>query len=137
MTDTDIKEYCIIKLLNGEDIISQVSGLKQLENNIVYLTCPYSVKTFAMDQKGFQQIAIAKWNPYTTDERIALSLDNVLTISNCKDDLLDYYLQTSVREMVDDEPLEEINIQQATGNEEGIFDDIIELLRSKRNTTIH
>jgi hypothetical protein len=133
----ETKEYCIIKLLNGEDIISQVSGLKQLENNIVYLTDPYSVKTFSVDKKGFQQVAISKWNPYTGDEKIALSLDNVLTISNCKEDLLQHYIQTSLREMDDDEPLEEVDVQQVTGNEEGMFDDIIELLRSKRNNTIH
>ena len=66
MTDTDIKEYCIIKLLNGEDIISQVSGLKQLENNIVYLTCPYSVKTFAMDQKGFQPVSYTHLRAHET-----------------------------------------------------------------------
>ena len=132
-------EYCVIKLYNGEDILSQVTGLKNHKDNIVYLTDPYLVKVFApATPDGYQQVAITKWNPYTHDEKIALSLDNVLTISNVKPDLLEYYKRVSLNESNDNE--EEFQEESTLESEDATtqaFDKIIEILKSKRNVTIH
>lgn len=142
MTDTKNLEYCVIKLFNGEDIISQVSGLQNHNDNIVYLTDPYLVKVFSpTNSDGYQQIAITKWNPYTNDERIALSLDNVLTISNVKPDLLDYYRKISYNESLDNSDLisEPDTVEDVVTEEETneAFDRIVEILKAKRNTTLH
>jgi len=140
--ETENTEYCVIKLYNGEDIISQVSGLKNLQNNIVYLIDPYTIKIFnGPANTGYQQIAITKWNPFTHDEKIALSLDNVLTISNVKPDLLEYYIRVSVNEHREEPLIEqelEKEIEEDSSEEANeAFDRIVEMIKAKRNITFH
>ena len=97
--------YKVIKFTNGEDVISEVWGLDDTSNDVIFLGDPYIVKVFPMQSTNqtSQTIALTKWNPYTSDERIPVSMRYVMSVANVKSDLLNYYINVSEQMRSDDE----------------------------------
>ena len=96
-TPQEIKVVCkIIKLINGDDIVSDMPiGKSQLPDNqnllriikplqiryVPQLT-PYGVKDY---------IALIKWTGYSNDHVVTIPKDKIMTITNATPDMLSSY----------------------------------------------
>ena len=98
-------QYKIIKLHNGDDIISGVLQINEQKDTSA-LEDPYCLKQIPVqdgdgDPTG-ATVAFVRWIPFTEDSHIYLPLDRIVTMTNVKDDLLKYYIKLSQKHK--DEP---------------------------------
>jgi len=87
----------IIKLLNGEDIVTILpQGDKQLPDNnpLIRLERPLLIKYVPqMTIAGFKDyIALIKWCAYTPDQIITIPKDKIMTITNASVEMSSSYM---------------------------------------------
>tara|TARA_E500000178_G_C17026565_1_gene758300 strand:+ start:3220 stop:3600 length:381 start_codon:yes stop_codon:yes gene_type:complete len=115
-------QYKIIKLQNGDDIISGVLSVKENKDTIA-LDDPYCLKQIPQegddgDLNG-ATVAFVRWIPFTEDTHIYLPLDRIITMTNVKDDLLKYYIKLSQKHK--DEPHSEFLEEDGSEEDEDFF----------------
>jgi len=140
MTQQTNPEYKLIKFTNGDDVISEIYGLQDSSNDIIFLSEPYQIRVFQLPTSDQQTIALAKWNPFTDDEMIPVSMRHVISVTNVKQDLLLYYKKVS--EEYKDGNEQFVDEEEFIGTDEDIDaleddnEQLLELLKS-RKSTIH
>jgi len=90
----------IIKLINGEDVVTAVpTGDKQLpeSHNLMRLTKPLLIKYVPqMTMTGFKDyVALIKWCSYTPDQIITIPKDKIITITNATVEMASSYMNIS------------------------------------------
>jgi len=90
----------IIKLINGEDVVTAVpTGDKQLpeSHNLMRLTKPLLIKYVPqMTMTGFKDyVALIKWCSYTPDQIITIPKDKIITITNASVEMASSYMNIS------------------------------------------
>jgi len=125
----------IIKLINGEDVVTAVpTGDKQLpeSHNLMRLTKPLLIKYVPqMTMTGFKDyVALIKWCSYTPDQIITIPKDKIITITNASVEMASSYMNISNN--IEEKPVpvrnQNYSRQRLTDNENEkmneIFDEI-------------
>lgn len=138
-------EYRIVKFINGDDVISEIRGLEDTTNDVIFLVDAYQIQTFQVPTQETQTVALKKWAPYTDDVYVPVSLRNVISISGVKNDLLQYYINIAQQQRDIGEPfmedVEECDIKEITEAVEASEDvesltqeTMIEMLKARKST---
>ena len=136
MNEENNSEFKLIKFTNGDDVISEIYGLNDTSNDIIFLSDPYQIKVFPLPAGDQHTVALAKWNPFTDDEMIPVSMRHVLTVTNVKNDLLSYYKKVS-QEYKEEEFIDEVEFQGTDEDIDALEDDneqLLELLKLRKHT---
>jgi len=85
----------VIKLLNGDTIIARVNHVGKDPNEYLSLSDTMQVVSFdpdhAVDDYGSATIALIRWNPFTDDTHITVTVDKVISLSSVSGTFLRYY----------------------------------------------
>ena len=134
-------EYRIVKFVNGDDVISEIRGLEDTTNDVIFLVDAYQIQTFQVPTSETQTVALRKWAPYTDDASVPVSLRNVISISSVKNDLLQYYINIAEQQRDSGEPfmddVEECGVQELVDAEENdslTQETLIEMLKARKST---
>jgi len=104
----------VIKLVNGETIIARVNHVGKDPDEYLSLSDTMQVVSFdadhAVEEYGSATIALIRWNPFTDDKHITLTVDKVVTLSNVSDTFLRYYEAALKKTKTEDHILDMDNI---------------------------
>jgi hypothetical protein len=85
----------VIKLINGDTIIARVNHVGKDSNEYLSLSDTMQVVSFdadhAVEEYGSATIALIRWNPFTDDKHITITVDKVISLSTVSDTFLRYY----------------------------------------------
>jgi hypothetical protein len=137
------KHFKILKLVTGENIISAMYPDDERQD-VFHLEEPYLLKSISHDPADTtQMVTLAKWNPYTPDEYILLGATSIVTVSNVKDDLLEYYQQVSTdmkdegvmrEDEIDEIPTELYEETEVEIDEDITADEFLDMIRARKGT---
>mgnify|MGYP000010211252 FL=1 len=130
-------EYKIIKLHNGDDLISGVTRYNPDDDTkpTIALEDPYCLKQVATKNEDDHSVAFVRWIPFTDDELILLPLDRVVTMTSVKSDLLSYYIKLSEKhKLTEHSTFAEAELEEGYEDDD---EDYLSKLESASNSTIH
>jgi len=85
----------VIKLINGDTIIARVNHIGKDPNEYLSLSDTMQVISFdadhAVEEYGSATIALIRWNPFTDDKHITITVDKIISLSTVSDTFLRYY----------------------------------------------
>lgn len=90
--------YAIIKLVSGEEILSKVCPFDENDDTMVVLDNPIFVETAFVPKLGVPIAKINPWLKLSEDTMFIMSLDKIITMTECKDESLIRIHQRYVRE---------------------------------------
>ena len=104
----------VIKLVNGETVIARVNHVGKDPNEYLSLSDVMQIVSFdsdhAVEDYGSATIALVRWNPFTDDKHITLTVDKVVTISSVSGSFLRYYEAALKKTKTEDHILDMDNI---------------------------
>ena len=104
----------VIKLVNGETVIARVNHVGKDPNEYLSLSDVMQIVSFdsdnAVEDYGSATIALVRWNPFTDDKHITLTVDKVVTISSASGSFLRYYEAALKKTKTEDHILDMDNI---------------------------
>jgi hypothetical protein len=85
----------VIKLVNGETIIARVNHVGKDPDEYLSLSDVMQIVSFdadhAVEDYGSATIALVRWNPFTDDKHITITVDKVISLSTVSGTFLRYY----------------------------------------------
>lgn len=113
-TDDEIENIRIIKLGTGEDIIGSLKGYS---DKMLVVKRPSKIVTVQQDN-GRVAVVIIKWQPFSNDPQHGINIPHVVSFSNLKTTLVDFYVRT-VKSQIEEENMKESEFVEP--NEEDIW----------------
>jgi len=139
----------VIKLINGETIIARVNHVGKDPNEYLSISDAMQIVSFdpdhAVESYGAATIALIRWNPFTDDKHITVTVDKVLTLSTVSPSFLRYYesalkkIQTEDRILAMDDIADELYPEEPEDASEALKEltNAFEEMMKKTKRTLH
>tara|TARA_B100000963_G_C22550344_1_gene636481 strand:+ start:504 stop:893 length:390 start_codon:yes stop_codon:yes gene_type:complete len=83
--------YKVVRLQNGEDLLTELVGETRDFYNVRNPWLLSRIPTGVKPSEAY--LAFSEWNPYTNEKDFSIAKKDVLIVTSCKQEIVDFYNQ--------------------------------------------